>query len=758
MNESILYGHDHEENIVAVDRMKDRSMVKVYTRDGSSVNSRVEHSPLFAYVNSSEPALRSINDNSTNVHPMLGSLYYDQLITTRNNNLLYALKRKCEHINIPSQSHQYYIKTGKTLFKGMEFDDHRALAFDIETYTTDGYDFSNASRKGDKITIIAMYDTTGWFRIIHGLDMDEPQMLKEFIKEIHLRDPDVLVGHNVFNFDLPYIEERCMRYDIDLSIGRNGEPPYTYDTSMKLADRDRAYTNYCIDGRHVIDTELLARKDDIRKRSYENYRLKYLAKEIGVASESRTYVEGDQIADVWDNDPHRLISYALDDVMETIGLYRHFGQASFYSTQFFPMGYQDVFRLGDGSKIDNMFMRYYIEHMYSFSKPESSRDISGGYADVFEYGYMPDPLVYADVSSLYPSLAEVLEIQPSRESLGMYQKLLKLLKSKRYEVKAKGRAGGPKAEMWNSMDGIYKRVLNTMSYGYLSWDMASFNDYDEAERITTGGRKILKQMISRTEEMGGIPVKADTDGFLTTVPAKFDGADDYIEELSESFEDDRIIIDNDGEYNKAMIFDKKSYAMENEDGSVTLKGQTVRGRSIEPFGLDFIEEGVHFIFKDQQYLIPTLFEGMREMIEDRKIDLSWVVSRGNIKESFDEYLTGVELGSRNGGRNRDAPYELALKDNKDYQVGDVINYYVKQPPMVVTHFRNKKKLQKPKLRKYESAEFADLYDNDHDKEYYVERLGKHFKKFMSVFPQEVFEKHGVKITAKDKRKYKNRYT
>jgi len=752
MHESILYGDDSEENIVAVERMKDRSMVQIYTRDGNTINERVEHSPLFAYVNSEDPALRRAKDDTTTLHPMLGNLYYDRLLTTRNTGLLYNLRDRCNHINVPTMGHQFYIKSGKTLFKGIDFDETHALAFDIETYTHEDYEFSNANRKSDKITIIAMYDNRGWFRILHGMDMSEPTMLKEFVKEIHKRNPDILVGHNVFNFDLPYIETRCKRFDIELAIGRNGSEPYTYETSMRLADRDRAYTNYLVHGRHVIDTELLARQADVVKRSFDNYSLKYLAQVIGVAPEGRTYIAGEDIADTWDTDPYELISYALDDVVETIGLYNHFGKATYYSTQFFPMGYQDVFRLGSGTKIDNIFMRYYMNHMYSFSRPENSRQISGGYADVFKYGLTPDHLVYADVKSLYPTLATVLGIQPKRDELRMFQKLLKLLKAKRYDVKAKSKEDGAQQDMWKAMDGAYKILLNTMSYGYLSWNMGAFNDYDEAERITTGGVKVLNQMIDRTKDMGGLPIKCDTDGMLTTVPKQFDDADEYITEISDSFDNDEIIIENDGEYKQAIIFDKKSYAMENLDGSVTLKGQTVRGRSIEPFGRDLITDCVQSIFDGRMLMPFAMYEGMINMIKKRLIGIEQIVVKGNIKESLDDYLHRVELGSQNGGRNPDSPYELALKDDKEYEVGDYIKYYVKQPPMVITHFRNRKKLQKPKLKKYESVEFADKYDNDHDVEYYLDRLDSHFKRFLPVFDVEEFERHNIKLNTKDKRK------
>lgn len=746
----MLFGFDDEPNIVSIERMRDRSLVEIFSRRGNEVTSRKVKAPLFAYVNSKERALRSIKDDTTHIQELLGHHYYDRLVTSNNPKLIYGLKYNVDRMNMPQLHQQYFISSGKTLFKNMTFSDQRVLCFDIETITTPGFDFPNALRDGDKIVIIAMYDNKGWFRVLHGLDYEEPEMLEEFIRLIQHRDPDVLIGHNVFNFDLPYVETRCEKYGIEFAIGRNGSEPYKYDTSMKLADRDRAYTNYQVYGRHVLDTELLARQADVVKRKYENYQLKYLAKVLGIATGARTYVEGSKISETWHNDPYELIAYALDDVIETMGLYQNFGQSAFYSTQFVPMGYQDVFRLGAGGKIDNIFMRYYMNNWYSIPHPENKRHIVGGYADVFKYGYFDEPLVYADVASLYPSLATYLKIQPKSDTLKLYSDLVLLLKSMRYEVKALAKETG--LDMYKSQDGAFKILLNTLSYGYLSWDRGSFNDYDEAERITEGGQEILKTMIETTKSWGGTPIKCDTDGMLTTVPKGFDSADEYCETLSEVF-DEMIAIDNDGEYEKAIIIDKKSYALKVAGSDTpTIKGQTVRGRSIEPFGRDFIVKAVNLIMNNEPEIVKELYNEIKLRIENRKMEINEISVRGNIKEDLTDYQARVQLGSSNGGRNPDAPYELALKSDKDYDIGDVIVYYVKTPPMDYYPFRGKKAFKPLKLAKYESVEFAENYDYDYDINFYIERLDSCLKKFLPVLGPDFIQELNVKLNAKDKEK------
>ena len=46
--------------------------------------------------------------------------------------------------------------TGQTHFLGMAFEQLKRLQLDIETYTTEGFEFPNPGRPGDRITAIAL--------------------------------------------------------------------------------------------------------------------------------------------------------------------------------------------------------------------------------------------------------------------------------------------------------------------------------------------------------------------------------------------------------------------------------------------------------------------------------------------------------------------------------------------------------------------------------------------------------------------------
>ena len=108
------------------------------------------------------------------------------------------------------------------LFRGMTFSDLRRMQFDIETLTTEGYEFPNPARPDDKIIAISMCDSTGWEKCLVLDDKTtEEKLLLEFVSIINERDPDVFEGHNIFRFDLPFIEERAKRHKVKLSMGRN---------------------------------------------------------------------------------------------------------------------------------------------------------------------------------------------------------------------------------------------------------------------------------------------------------------------------------------------------------------------------------------------------------------------------------------------------------------------------------------------------------------------------------------------------------
>lgn len=259
---------------------------------------------------------------------------------------------------ILSPAQQYLMQTGRTLFKGMTFDELHRLQLDIEVFASET--FPNAEREADRIIAIALSDNRGWNHIISGLARSEPEMLQDLIQLIWDRDPDVIEGHNIYAFDLAYLMARCQRYDIPFALGRDGSVPRPFASNMRFAERTVEYPAFDIAGRHVVDTYFQAMSFDVFKRDLPGYGLKTVAQYFGFAADNRTYIEGHDIARIWQTDPKRLLAYALDDVIETERLARHLSGSAFYLIQMLPMTYGKVARTGPAAKIEALLTREYL--------------------------------------------------------------------------------------------------------------------------------------------------------------------------------------------------------------------------------------------------------------------------------------------------------------------------------------------------------------------------------------------------------------
>lgn len=1080
----ILYGHDLTENIVAIEPMEGRSMVEVFYRQFGMIQSEYIPYKHFLFMAESNPMLSRLA--GMELMKLRGGNYYNVLVESPDIGQVFRTINDIEdRVAVWNQTEAFMIRSGKTLFKGMGFNDPVVLAVDIETLSAGG--FSNAERSTDQVIIIAMLDNRGNEYTLHqSSDMDEAALLREFVVAIRKIDPDIIIGHNIFGFDLPYLRKRCEQLGVSFALGRNGAQP-TYKTkTKKFADKMREYEEYHVYGRHIVDTELLARQVDAIKRQYDSYGLKYLAKQLGAADESRQYVEGDQITKTWHEDPNKLLAYATDDVKETQALYTAFGGALFASTQFVPMSMQQVFQRGTGGQIEAMFMRYYLAHGHSWPKPEAKREYSGGYADVLTHGLVEGPLVYADVDSLYPSLAQVLNIQPKRDEIGYFQQLLRVLKDKRFELKANIKSDPARKEQHKATDGAIKVYLNTMSYGFIGWEHGAFNDYDEAERITTNGRNILKSMIELTQLFGAQATKADsvtedtpiylrkdglieivsiatlhhmigkagsdplrnykgfeqyetltrggwrkinytkchqidkpilrvttrnglakvtedhslfsdgvevkpkdlrkgdtidelpyqdfgqstnvdpdvawliglmvgdgsaslvrrktrgystnvslahsnpdnifravlifkskfnmnmklyntmkssgtmkvtggynqkdydlwfnllydpytkekyihksilnaqpeaiesfidgyfaadgyqykekyvyttksyiltaglqylmhktkrhpklridvrsdkqnmivlvgmdnaarrerikdgvvrkvepyeytnavydistedgtfvggtgqvifhnTDGMLCTIPTGFT-PDSWCIFLSDQMQDG-INISNDGEYQRAILFDKKSYVLVGMDGKVTMKGNTLKGRSIEKFGQQFIAECTDALLEGRKEDIVSIYKHYEAKITEGRLTAEDISVRKDLKVSLREYKKKL-LGEKN--YNPQPQYEVALAEPEEYHIGDSVHMYVAAPPLETVMVRGKQVTRPARLAAYEKAKHINHFAGDYDHEHYLKRLHTHLKRFLLLYtPEEFTSTFGVKLYAADRRKYQN---
>lgn len=556
------------------------------------------------------------------------------------------------------------------LFRGLEFPELRRLQLDIETLTTPGYDFPNAEREGDSVCLVSLSDSTGWEVCLSAADGGEAGLLREMVRLVRERDPDVIEGHNLCNFDLPFLETRAKRHKIRLSLGRNGSAIRGRTSRFTAGERVSSYQRYDIHGRQVVDTLHLVQLYDVVNRDLESYGLKSVARHFGVAAPGRTYVEGGDIARLFREDPARLRDYALDDVRETAAISRLLLPSYFHQAQLVPLSLQNCVVRGTATRIDALLVAEYLRAAAALPTPQAPRPFQGGLTASPNAGLFKN-VWHADVRSLYPSIIISRGLTPRSDSLGAFHGLLAGLRQFRLAAKDAARQAEPaRRESLDALQGSFKVLINSF-YGYAGFAQGTFNDYDLAETVTAEGRRILETMLRFLEDAGARVIEMDTDGIYFVPPAG-DTSTAAMAARIQAVLPAGIEIDLDATYRAMFGYKSKNYALLDHAGNVSVTGAALKSRGLEPFQRRFIHEVLHLLLEDRAAEIPPLYDTYARAIAARELPIEDFAKREVLSTSPAAYAESLAAGT---GR-RSAAYELALAAGREYRQGDQVQFYV----------------------------------------------------------------------------------
>ncbi|MFA5832972.1 MAG: DNA polymerase domain-containing protein [Bacteroidota bacterium] len=736
----ILFGADDESNIVAVNAHSD-SFVRIYKRTEAGIEQRDEE--FFPFFHLSDKRFIEQFPEKFWLKKLEGTNYYQYICAFPSVSILwdavnfvlrkltkefktnYSSHLDTDHIFLrPDMNTQYLLQSGKTLFKGMHFDDLHRMQLDIETYSKD-YRFSRAEKKDDRIILISFSDNRGFETVLGGKTITEKKLLQQCIKIITEKNPDIIEGHNIFNFDLPYLLKRCELNEIEFAIGRDGSQPSGFRSRTSFAENSVEYMSYEVSGRHIIDTWLLVQSYDMTKRNMESHGLKYAAQYFGISSPGRTYIPGDKISWHWDNDVESLKKYALDDVIETRGLSDKLSGSTFYLSQMLPFNYGTIAKLGSAAKIESIFLREYIKQRYSLPKPQKGFQTSGGYTDIFYTGVF-SPIVHADVESLYPSIMLSKKIKPITDDLDVFQLGLKFLTTLRLDTKRQLQTAKNEQEYstLDAMQSSFKILINSF-YGYLGYGKGLFNDYQQADVITTTGQELLRNLIREIEIHNGTVIEVDTDGIFFIPPDNVTGEESerkFVEHLSETLPEG-INLGFNGRFKKMMSYKKKNYALLLYNNKVSIKGSSLISRSIERFGRSYIQQCIDSLLNDRIQDLHNLYIELEKTIREHGLDVNDFAKIETLKDSVETYQSDIAKEKR----NRSAPYELALRSSRKYKQGSRIQYYITGTEANVKGFENAKE-----------AHEWDANFPDENTEFYLKRLEEFSKKFEIFFDERGF--------------------
>ena len=535
---------------------------------------------------------------------------------------------------------QYLMLTGRVYFRGLTYRDLHRLQFDLETTALDPH-------RG-RIFMVAIRDNRGLATTLEApTPDDEARLISDLCTLIREHDPDIIENHNLFGFDLLFLEERASRLGIPLELGRKGGPTRLErrEETLAIGPEARKRVRYSVAGRELIDTLDSVRRHDFVVRDMPGHRLKEVARYFGIASPERVYIEGSAIFDTYRRDPDLVKHYALDDVHEVDGLSQRLQGAPFALASMAPRRYERLASAGPAMGIlEPILVRAYLRAGAALprqmSKSNGGEMHEGGAAHLLATG-IAEQVVKADVASLYPSLMRTFKIGPACDRLGVLLRVLGLLTDLRLSHKAAARTAPPdsvEAYHHNATQAAMKILINA-AYGYMgAGTMALFADSRAADEVTERGRAILAQVLEALRIRGMALIEADTDGVYFSVPTGWTEEQErtVVEEIGAELPAG-IRLEYEGRYRAMFSHEVKNYALLTYDDRLVVHGVALRSSRAEPFGERFLRQALYCAMTGDTSGVRQAYVDMAVALRTRALPASDVGARVRLSKTPEAY-------------------------------------------------------------------------------------------------------------------------
>ena len=395
---------------------------------------------------------------------------------------------------------QYMIYTGRRLFKGYEgYDDMLRMFFDLET--------EGLNPKKHRISQIGIRTNKGFAKVIpvtgdgEERRINEINAIDEFYKTIGDIKPDVLAGHNSFNFDHPFIETRCeedgvSNMEISQKYLRGGMYTAKKDAILKLGGEVETYRPTKCFGISIVDSMHAARRAQAQNSDIKSANLKYLTDYIKEKKPNRVYVPGDKIQKTWDDteehyafndnngdwyiyDPNAKTNaeteepkpgvfkirtrnqllegyelksgryiverYLLDDVYETDKVELKFNESNFLTNKILPTTFERACTMGTAGIWKLIVLAFMFENGLAIPRFIPKRRFVGGISRLLRVGYISN--VYKlDYNSLYPSIMLTWKIAADADVHGVLLPMLEYVLTTREKYKDLKAQAGKRAD------------------------------------------------------------------------------------------------------------------------------------------------------------------------------------------------------------------------------------------------------------------------------------------------------------------------
>lgn len=727
MKKELIFGKDNTEKVVSID-VKDGKLY-IYKVINGKIEVESRNNKFWLISNK-----KLLNSNS-----LEGNSYYKHIkeFTDRWQYLKYRKAKHADIWSIYNQQESALIKEGITYFKGMKVEDLSVLAFDIEGTGLSFDDnskvllISNTFKKNGKIIKkLFCYDNY----------VNEADMFDDWCKWIREIDPSVIVAHNIFGYDLPYMSHCAVKAGTKLWLGRDGGPVRfnTYPSKFrKDGSQQYDFCDIIIAGREIIDTFFLSIKYDIG-RNFESYKLKTIIKHLGLEKQDRQHYDASKIAKNYTipSEWEKIKKYAADDADDALALYELMIPPFFYLSQSVPRTFQQIINTASGAQLNALMIRAYLQENHSLPKASEAQSYEGAIS-------MGIPGIYknvkkVDVASLYPSIMlhhQVFDFK--KDPKGYMIEMLNYFTEERLKNKKLAKETGNK--YYNHLEQSGKLFINS-AYGFLGTPGLLFNSPEKAAFITRKGREILlkgvewatgyrlKQIYRNAEKLdkgmewilgdkvsegkGYQLVNVDTDSFSYTNEKVFTEENFHkeIEELN-SLYPDKIKWEDDGYYDKLLVIKTKNYVLK-KGNKIKYKGSSITDKKKEVALLEMLYKLIDSLLEERNDIEEIYKSYVKEAWNIKDIN-RWVTKKTITKSVLNPERTNEQ-------KVKDAITEEFVNEGDKVWLYSAIDGEVqkmeKRQPVIY------KKTGLPKMVPNKVLKFPEQWNGDEDKLHYVKRV------------------------------------
>lgn len=357
---------------------------------------------------------------------------------------------------------------------------------------------------------------------------NESSLLSGFMQAIRQWDPDLILGWNLINFDLNYLEQRCKHHRLRFDLGRGGEAAAILQPQQSGQTRIAS-----IPGRVALDGI-----DNLRAAfwNFDSFSLNFVAHQLlgrGKLIES----DEDKIEEIrrlFREDRPALAAYNLEDcrlveaIFEKTDLINFVMQRSVLTG--LPLGRQG----GSVAAFDNLYLPRL--HRAGAVAPDIGANPGGvsspgGYVMDSSPGLYDNVLVL-DFKSLYPSIIRTFHIDPLglarpgddpipgflHGSFSRHESILPQIITDLWQQRDQAKRDNNKP-----LSQAIKIIMNSF-YGVLGSNGCRFHDARLASSITRRGHEIIRNSRDFIEQQGLKVIYGDTDSVFVLLGPGYDEA------------------------------------------------------------------------------------------------------------------------------------------------------------------------------------------------------------------------------------------